>query len=106
MDPGILENPHDVLTLKTLSIVLHCKCRIQVKFQKSLISIASMASADTPKKLYEKRTQSTGSISRCRLCNSVTDKKYSKNLYRAQNRAVLLDAESFYGGKLPQAFLT
>ena len=57
---------------------------------------------NTPKKFYEKRAQSTGSISRCRLCNSVTDKKYSKNLYRAQNRSVLLNAERFYGGELPQ----
>ncbi|XP_028417961.1 uncharacterized protein LOC114542661 [Dendronephthya gigantea] len=61
-----------------------------------------MASTNTPKKLYEKRTKSTGGISRCRLCNSVTNTKYSKNLYRAQNRAILHDAESFYGEKLPQ----
>ena len=97
-----LKNLNDSWTLDIWSVVLHFKSRTKVKFQKALISIESMASTDTPKKLYEKITQSTGSISRCRLCNSVTDKKYSKNLYRAQNRAILHNAESFYGEELPQ----
>ncbi|XP_028403253.1 uncharacterized protein LOC114525978 [Dendronephthya gigantea] len=61
-----------------------------------------MASKDTPKKFYKKQTDSTGSISRCRLCNSVTNPKHCRNLFRSQNQAVLRNAERIYGGKLPQ----
>ncbi len=59
-----------------------------------------MASKDTPKKLYQKRPESTGSISRCRLCNSVTDSKYCKNLFRDHNKTVLRNAERIYGREL------
>jgi hypothetical protein len=61
-----------------------------------------MASKDTPKRLYKKQTESTGSISRCRLCNSVTNPNHRKNLLRAQNQTVLRNAERIYGEKLPQ----
>ena len=82
------------------SIILHFKRRIRVKFQSTLISIESMASKNTSKKLYQKRTESTGSISRCRLCNSVTDSKYCKNLFRDQNKTVLRNTECIYGEEL------
>ena len=63
-----------------------------------------MASKDTPKKYYKKAestTTATGSISRCRLCNCVADRKHSKNLYLRKNQAVLKDAEIIFGGQLP-----
>ena len=85
------------------SIILHFKRRIWVKFQSTLILIESMASKDTPKKLYQKRTESTVRISRCRLCNSVADSKYSKNLFRDQNKTVLRNAERIYGRELPHS---
>ncbi len=59
-----------------------------------------MASKDTPKKLHQKRPESTGSISRCRLCNSVTDSKYCKNLFRDHKKTVLRNAERIYGREL------
>jgi hypothetical protein len=79
------------------SIVLHFKRRIWVKFQTTLISIESMASKGTTKKLYQKQTESTGNISRCRLCNSVTDSKYSRNLFRDCSK---VNAERIYGREL------
>ena len=82
------------------SIILHFKRQKWLKFQSTLISIESMASKDTPKKLYQKRTRSTVSISRCRLCNSVADSKYSKNLFRDQNKTVLQNAQRIYGREL------
>jgi hypothetical protein len=60
-----------------------------------------MASKDTPKKYYQKSSTST-SISRCRLCNCVTDPVHSKNLFKSSNQTVLKNAESIYGGVLPQ----
>ena len=60
-----------------------------------------MASKGTPKKLYRKRTESTA-ISRCRLCNCVTDPGHSKSLFREQNRTILLNAEIVYGNELRQ----
>ena len=56
---------------------------------------------DTPKKLYSKE-KSSGSILRCRLCNSVTVPKHSKGLFRKQNEDILRSAEIFYGANLPQ----
>ena len=56
---------------------------------------------DTPKKLYSKE-KSSGSILRCRLCNSVTVPKHSKGLFRKQNEDILRSAEMFYGANLPQ----
>lgn len=58
-----------------------------------------MASKGTPKKFYEKLSGSTV-ISRCRLCNSVADPNYSRNLFRDAN--ILRNAEAVYGGKFPQ----
>ena len=58
-----------------------------------------MASKDTPKKLYKKLSGSTV-ISRCRLCNSVADPNYSRNLFRDAN--ILRNAEAVYGGTFPQ----
>ena len=43
---------------------------------------------DTPKKLYRKE-KSSGSILRCRLCNSVTFSKHNKGLFRVQNEDIL-----------------
>ncbi len=56
-----------------------------------------MASKGTPKKFYKKLPGSTV-ISRCRLCNSVADPNYSRNLFRDAN--ILHNAEAVYGGKL------
>ena len=56
-----------------------------------------MASKDTPRKRYKKREESTGNISRCRLCNSVADPKHSKSLYLRKNRAILQNAEVIFG---------
>ena len=61
-----------------------------------------MASKGTPKKLYKKPSGSTV-ISRCRLCNTVADPQYSKNLFRDSNRAILRNAETLYGGELLQS---
>ena len=61
-----------------------------------------MASKGTPKKFYKKRSDSTGSISRCRLCNSICDPGHSKNLFRKNNQATLQNAEVIYGAELPQ----
>ncbi|XP_028418118.1 uncharacterized protein LOC114543248 [Dendronephthya gigantea] len=58
-----------------------------------------MASKDTPKKLYAKKTEAN--ISRCRLCYCVTDPKHSKNLFRSQNLITLRNAETVYGSELP-----
>ena len=58
-----------------------------------------MASKGTPKKFYKKPSGTTV-ISRCRLCNSVTEPNYSRNLFRDPN--ILRNAEAVYGGKLPQ----
>lgn len=82
------------------SIILHFKRGIRVKFQTTFISIESMASKDTPKKLYQRRTESTGGISRCRLCNSVADSRYSKNLFRDKNKTILRNVERICGGEL------
>ena len=60
-----------------------------------------MARKDTPKKHYKKKGESTGSISRCRLCNSVADPKHSKSLYLRKNRAILQNAEIIFGSELP-----
>ena len=56
---------------------------------------------DKPKKLCRKE-KSSGSILRCRLCNSVTLPKHSIGLYRKQNEDILRSAEIFYGANLPQ----
>ena len=59
-----------------------------------------MASKDTPKKLYKKRSESTANTSRCRLCNCVTDPDHNKRLFRAKNQAILRSVESLYGSEL------
>ena len=46
---------------------------------------ALMASKDTPKKYYKNLSVATD-ISRCRLCNCVTDPGHSKNLFRDSHR--------------------
>ena len=63
-----------------------------------------MASKDTPKKLYKKRNVTTVTVAtaRCRLCNCVSDPGHSKNLFRAQNKTILRNAEFSYGSELPQ----
>ena len=60
-----------------------------------------MASKSTPKKHY-KKGESSGSISRCRLCNCVADPKHSKSLFLKKNQAILHNAEDIFGGELPQ----
>ena len=63
-----------------------------------------MASKDTPKKFYKKRNVTTVTVAtaHCRLCNCVSDPGHSKNLFRAQNKTILRNAEIIYGGQLPQ----
>lgn len=66
-----------------------------------VVYCAPMASKDTPKKHYKKIPVSTQN-SRCRLCKSVVDPYHSKNLFRNTNQSVLRNAETVYGGALPQ----
>ena len=72
---------------------------LRSNFKALFIQFASMASKGTPKTFYKKRTGSTV-ISRGRLCNSVREPNYSRNLFRDPN--ILHNAEAVYGGKLPQ----
>lgn len=60
-----------------------------------------MATKDTPKKYYKDLSVATN-ISRCRLCNCVTDPGHSKKLFRDSHKAILKNAEQIYGGVLPQ----
>lgn len=100
------------MNLISLELKLNTSCcqRHEVLNYKSLklwsyfihsISIAAMASKGTPKKFYRKGTESTA-VSRCRLCNCVTDPGHSKNLFREQNRKILRNAEIVYGNELRQ----
>ena len=85
------------------SIELHFQVELD-QISKSAHSYASMASKGTPKKHYNKPSESTANIniSRCRLCNCVADPQHSKLLFRSQNQAILRNAEIIYGDKLPQ----
>ena len=67
---------------------------------RGLNAMASAASQNTPKKYYPKASKLSG-ISRCRLCNSVTDPVHAKNLYRDSNKTILRNAEQIYGSALP-----
>lgn len=78
----------------------HGVTRNQAQISK-VYSIESMASKETPKKLYKKQDFGA-SISRCRLCNCVADPKHSKNLFRKQSETTLRNAEIIFGGKLRQ----
>ena len=70
-----------------------------IKFQVTVVSLATMASKGTPKKLYKKQPD-LKVISRCRLCNCVANPQYSKNLFRDSNRALLRSTEDIFGGEL------
>ena len=83
------------------SIELHLTVWHQVKFRDCLLISASMASKDTPKKLYKKVSTSTDSSSRCRLCYSVADPHYSKHLFGQSHQDLLRYAEFVFGGCLP-----
>ena len=85
------------------SIELHFHVELD-QISKPVHLYASMASKSTPKKLYNKPSESTDNIniSRCRLCNSVADPQHCKLLFRSQNQAILRNAEIIYGDKLPQ----
>ena len=54
----------------------------------------------TPKKTY--RSSDSGNQSCCRLCGSVKDFKYCKNLFKKSNEELLAAAEAVYGGALPR----
>ncbi len=55
-------------------------------------------SPSTPKKFYK----TSGDFSRaCRLCGSVGDAKFAKNLFNRGNSDLLAAAEDVYGNKLP-----
>jgi hypothetical protein len=56
--------------------------------------------SETPKKLYGKENL-TVSFSRCRLCNSVTNSKHRKSLFRKQNQEIICNTKIFYGVDLP-----
>lgn len=96
-----METHHTLLSV-VRSFKLHLKHRMISNFECLFISTESMASKGTPKKFYKKGSESTGCISRCRLCNSISDHGHSKNLFRKNNQATLRDAEIIYGGELPQ----
>ena len=53
----------------------------------------------TPKKTYP--SSDNGNQSCCRLCGSVKDFKYCKNLFKKSNEELLTAAEAVYGGTLP-----
>ena len=53
---------------------------------------------ETPKKVYKSCNVSSKT---CRLCRSVGDVKYLKNLYNKANVGLLSMVEALYGGKLP-----
>ena len=78
------------------------KARISKMHALTLNLIELIASKDTPKKLYTKQIDLTGSISRCTLCNSATNPKHFRNLFFAKNKTILANAERIYGEKLPQ----
>ena len=54
---------------------------------------------ETPKKTYP--SSDNGNQSCCRLCGSVKDFKYCKNLFKKSNKELLAAAEAVYGGTLP-----
>ena len=54
----------------------------------------------TPKKTYQ--LSDNGNQSCCRLCGSVKDFKYCKNLFKKSNEELLTAAEAVYGGTLPR----
>ena len=54
----------------------------------------------TPEKTY--RSSDSGNQSCCRLCGSVKDFKYCKNLCKKSNEELLAAAEAVYGGTLPR----
>ncbi len=56
---------------------------------------------DTPKKIYS-RSASTETSSSCRLCKAVVDRRHSKDLFSATNRAILTNAQNIYGRALTQ----
>ena len=62
--------------------------------------MASAASQNTPKKYYPRASKLSG-ISRCRLCNNVTDPVHAKNLYRDTNKTILRNAGQIYSSALP-----
>ena len=53
----------------------------------------------TPKKTYP--SSDNGNQSCCRLCGSVKDFKYCKNLFKKSNKELLAVAEAVYGVTLP-----
>lgn len=63
-------------------------------------AMASAPSQSTPKKYYPRASKSSD-ISRCRLCNNVTDPVHAKNLYRDTNKTILRNTEQIYGSALP-----
>ena len=73
----------------------------QIKFQNCSLIFASMASKDTPKKIYTKVSTSTVSSSRCRLCYSVSDPHYSKHLFGQSHQDILRNAEFVFSSCLP-----
>ena len=53
---------------------------------------------ETPKKVYKSCSAPSNT---CRLCRSVCESKYLKNLYNKANCQLLTMAETIYGCKLP-----
>ena len=52
-------------------------------------------------KIYSRST-STETSSSCRLCKAVVDRRHSKDLFSATNRAILTNAQNIYGRALTQ----
>ena len=62
------------------------------------MSNANVQEFETPKKVYKSCNVSSKT---CRLCRSVGDVMYLKNVYNKANVGLLSMAEALYGGKLP-----
>ena len=58
-------------------------------------------SKGTPKKLYTRSVVGEKSSS-CRLCNTVVDRRHSKDLFSSANHQILNSAQIIYGQRLRQ----
>ena len=71
---------------------------LTVIFKKVPVLVMSSSNTkDTPKKVYPKSATSNT----CRLCRSIYETKYLKNLYNKANFQLLVMAETIYGCKIP-----
>lgn len=60
----------------------------------------SMASKETPKKIYSSFTKRNIDPKSCRLCRSIGDSSHRTNIFKPSNKELLKIAESLYGRTL------